>query len=84
MENIREDRIQLRADSMVKDTIKKAAQYMHQTMTDFILQSALKEANKVIDKNNISYLSSEDWASFMDALENPPEPNDALKDLITS
>ncbi len=30
------------------------------------------------------YLSKDDWEFFLNILENPPEPNDRLKKLLTS
>ncbi|CAK0780029.1 hypothetical protein CCP4SC76_710004 [Gammaproteobacteria bacterium] len=47
------------------------------------MQSALKEAHAVIEREEIIRLSPRDWQWIIDLMENPPEPNAQLKAAMT-
>ncbi|MFP4220353.1 MAG: DUF1778 domain-containing protein [Phormidium sp.] len=59
--------------------IQKAADLQGRTLTDFVVASVQAEAYKVIERHQSLNLSREDSEAFIEALLNPPEPNDALK-----
>lgn len=48
------------------------------SVNQFIVQSALQEAEEIIRQEQQIYLSVRDTHRFLESLENPPEPNDAL------
>lgn len=48
-------------------------------MTDFILRTALREAQQVIDQHERVQLSQRDSQRVLDLLENPPAPNTKLR-----
>jgi uncharacterized protein (DUF1778 family) len=77
--DIKDDRLQLRLDAGSKAVLQRAASYRHKTVSQFVLATALEEAEKVIRENEAVTLSGPDWKIFYDALTNPPAPNAALR-----
>jgi len=75
----KDDRLQVRLDAESKSVLQRAASYRRKTVSQFVLATALEEAEKVIRENEIVTLSSPDWKMFYDALTNPPAPNAALR-----
>ena len=74
------DRMHLRLDAKTKHKLEQAAAYMETSVTDFVLANALEAAERIIDSREKITLSAKDWDVFYDALINPPEPNEALKE----
>ena len=75
----KDDRLQVRLSAEAKAVLQRAANYRHKTVSQFVLTTALAEAEKVIRENEVVALSVADWTVFYDALSNPPEPNAALR-----
>ncbi len=75
----KDDRLQVRLDAESKSVLQRAANYRHKTVSQFVLATAMEEAEKVIRENEIVTLTSPDWKLFYDALTNPPAPNAALR-----
>ena len=77
--DIKDDRLQVRLDAEAKRVLQRAARYRHKSVSQFVLATALEEAEKVIRENEAVTLSGADWKVFYDALTNPPAPNAALR-----
>ncbi|MBX9843933.1 MAG: DUF1778 domain-containing protein [Xanthobacteraceae bacterium] len=77
--DIKDDRLQVRLDARSKNVLQRAASYRHKTVSQFVLATALAEAEKVIRENEIVTLRGPDWKIFYDALTTPPPPNAALR-----
>lgn len=75
----RQERLHLRCDAQAKQLLEKAAAYRHETLSAFILTQALDSARQVIETQESITLTPADFEIFLDALENPPTPNDALR-----
>lgn len=75
----RGDRLQVRLDARSKSMLQRAASHRRKTVSQFVLATALAEAEKVIEESEVVSLSPADWAIFFDALTNPPPPNAALR-----
>jgi uncharacterized protein (DUF1778 family) len=75
----RNDKLQIRVDKSTKVKIERAATYSNKTLSDFVLDNIVPIAERVIDEHTTIKLSDRDWDKLMSALENPPEPNEALK-----
>jgi uncharacterized protein (DUF1778 family) len=75
-------RIDLRISQEVKTLIERAALLKHTTISAYLLDSALIRAREEIDSLERIRLQDAEWDAFYSALENPPEPNQALKDLF--
>jgi len=51
----------------------------HRSLTEFVIQSAQEKADAIIRNHDILSLSEKDKRVFVDALLNPPRPNEKLK-----
>ncbi len=74
--------LNLRIDRPTRDLIDRAAGLSGQTRTDFMLMSARERATDVLLNQTLFVLEKPEWDAFMDALDNPPAPSPALKDLL--
>ena len=72
-------RLEARVTPETKSLLQQAADLEGRTLTDFTIASAQAEAYRVIERHQKLKLSREDGEAFVNALLNPPEPNDALK-----
>lgn len=72
-------RLEARVSPETKALLQKAADLEGRTLTDFVVACAQAEACRVIEQHQMLKLSVEDSEAFVDALLNPPKPNDALK-----
>ena len=73
------DRIGARVPRGVYETLRRAAELSGATVNQFLVQSALKEARAVIEREEVIRLSPRDWNWLLDLLENPPQPNTKLQ-----
>lgn len=78
----KQDRIGARVPRDVYETLCRAARLTGATVNQFLVQSALKEAHAVIEREEVIRLSARDWSWLLDLLENPPKPNARLKAAI--
>lgn len=76
---LKKQRIDLRLTDEDKKMIEEAAAMTNQTITQFLVNSASERAAEVIEQHRRLVLSEESWNRVMDAIENPPAPNDKLK-----
>ncbi len=74
------DRMHLRLDAKTKRKLERAAAYEETSVTDFVLATAVAAAERVIDSHEKIALSAKDWEVFHDALIDPPEPNEKLRE----
>lgn len=75
----KQDRIGARVPHEVYETLCRAAELSGATVNQFLVQSALKEAQAVIEREEIIRLSPRDWGWLLELIENPPKPNSKLK-----
>jgi uncharacterized protein (DUF1778 family) len=75
----KQERLQVRLDTQAKGVLQRAASYRHKTLSQFVLSTALEEAERIIRENEVVTLSNPDWKAFYDALTDPPAPNAALR-----
>ena len=75
----KQDRIGARVPRDVYETLCRAAELTGATVNQFLVQSALKEAQAVIEREEIIRLSPRDWNWLLELIENPPKPNTKLK-----
>lgn len=79
---LKDERIDFRANSNQKSILERAAELKHVSLSSYVLTSSLKQAQLDIAENEVILLSERDRNLIMSALENPPEPNEALKGLF--
>lgn len=75
-------RINLRTSPQAKALIERAAAIMGSTVSGFMLQNAYEAALRLVAQQDVITLSDRDRDAFLKALENPPEPTQALIDLM--
>lgn len=75
----KQDRIGARVPREVYKTLRRAAELSGATVNQFLVQSALKEAQAVIEREQVIRLSARDWNWLLDLMENPPKPTPKLK-----
>jgi uncharacterized protein (DUF1778 family) len=75
----KQERISARVPHEVYETLCRAAELTGATVNQFLVQSALKEAQAVIEREEVIRLSPRDWSWLLDLLENPPPPNARLQ-----
>lgn len=75
----KQDRIGARVPHEVYETLRRAAELTGATVNQFLVQAALKEAQAVIEREDVIRLSPRDWSWLLELMENPPEPNAKLK-----
>ena len=76
-------RITAQIDVQTQDLLKEAAQLAGiSRINSFVLQAALKEAKAIIAQEQTIKLSQEASLRLMSALNNPPEPNQKLRQLF--
>ena len=75
----KQDRIGARVPHDVYETLCRAAELTGATVNQFLVQSALKEAQAVIEREELIRLSSRDWNWLLELMENPLTPNARLQ-----
>ena len=78
----KQDRIGARVPHEVYETLRRAADLTGATVNQFLVQAALKEAQAVIEREDVIRLSPGGWNWLLDLMENPPKPNARLKAAI--
>lgn len=74
--------INLRLDDRSRQLIDAAAEALGKTRTEFMTETARRAAEDVLLDRRLLVLDSDPFDSFVDVLDNPPEPDDALKTLM--
>ncbi|OGA48003.1 MAG: hypothetical protein A3G24_05175 [Betaproteobacteria bacterium RIFCSPLOWO2_12_FULL_62_13] len=75
----KQDRIGARVPHEVYETLCRAAELSGATVNQFLVQSALKEAQAVIEREDVIRLSPRDWNWLLELMDNPTKPNAKLK-----
>lgn len=73
-------RIEARIAPELKAMFQTAADIENITLSEFLTKSAREAAQAIIANHNVLKLSAEDSRAFADAILNPKEPNQKLKD----
>ena len=79
---VKDSRVDFRVSDVQKTLLERAAEIKHLSLSSYILSSSIKQAELDIAENEMLILSNRDRDLIMSALENPPEPNEALKGMF--
>ncbi|EHJ8506412.1 DUF1778 domain-containing protein [Salmonella enterica subsp. diarizonae serovar 47:k:z53:[z84]] len=79
MSALKKQRIDLRLNEDDKHMIEEAAAMTNQSISQFMVSTASERAAEVIDQHRRLLLNEESWNLVMEAITNPPVPNDRLK-----
>lgn len=77
-------RITARVPMAVQETLEMAASLTGATLNQFVVQAALREAERIIEHERVIRLATRDTEAFLAALDNPLPPNAALKAALES
>lgn len=78
------NRMNLRVSPEAKARLMRAATLRNTDLTNFVTQTALREADAVIEAAEVLRLSKRDHARVLALLENPPQPNARLRAAIAA
>jgi uncharacterized protein (DUF1778 family) len=77
----RSSRLDLRVAPEEKALIDRAAALSGSSTTDFVRSTMLASAREAIRRQEVIELTAEGSRAFVEALMNPPEPNERLRAL---
>jgi uncharacterized protein (DUF1778 family) len=80
--NENNERMNLRVAATAKAKLVRAAALRNTDLTSFVTQSALREADAVIEEADTIIVSQRDHLRILELLENPPKPNAKLRKAI--
>jgi len=72
-------RVATETDSLVRH----AAETADRTLTDFVVDAAVVEAERVLADRTQFVLETEQWARFVELLDRPPQDNPGLEKLFS-
>ena len=81
----KEERLHIRASSSQKALLARAAQTRHVKVSQFVLQTCLEAAEKIVreqEAEDTIRVSAEHYDWLMNKLEEPPQDNPALRRLL--
>lgn len=76
------ERCDLRLSVDDKHLLQYAAQLSGVSLASFIRQVALREAEKVIQREKVVYLTAQESKELLEALDRPFAPNDKLQEAM--
>ena len=69
------DRWDFRVAADADEFVRRAADVSHRTLTDFVVEAAVIEADRVLGDRTRFALEDEEWMRFMEVLNRPPQEN---------
>lgn len=79
----RSARLGLRATPEQEAVLRRAADVVHKSLTDFILDSACQAAEQTLLDQRLFMVSGSQYQALMDLLEQPEQANVGLRDLFS-
>lgn len=76
------DSINLRIDARSRQLIDEAAAILGKTRTEFMIESARRQAIDVVLDQRVFLLDPEQYDAFAHALDDPPAPGPKLRSLL--
>jgi uncharacterized protein (DUF1778 family) len=74
--------INLRIETQTRQLIDDAAAILGKTRTEFMIESARRQAIDVLLDQRLFVLDADRYDAFMHALDNPPAPGPKLRSLL--
>ena len=78
----KDERINLRVDAKTKAMLVKAAEICGTPLSEFVIQTALDRADRLVSQPKATRVSTEEFFRVLDLIETPPEPTDHLVDAM--
>ena len=83
MVSVRATKLDLRLSQDARQTLNAAARAAHQSVSQFVLESALSRAAETLVERRRFELDAGQWTAFMAALDAPPRDAPRLRRLLT-
>ena len=80
----KQTRLNVRASAQQKKVIEKAARLLNTTVSSFVLQRAVEDAQAILAEQHQFRLPKKQWDAFCKALDTPPRDLPALRKLLKS
>jgi len=77
-----EDRLSIRANAKQKLTLRRAAEVRHTTMSQFVLEASLSEADRILEQEQRLVVSSEEYEWLCKLMDQPPRDLPELRALM--
>jgi uncharacterized protein (DUF1778 family) len=71
--------ISLHVSRAAKRTLELAAAHSGRTLSGFVIEVALREAESIVGRKEVITLTPDEWERFQTMLLDPPAPNKRLK-----
>lgn len=78
------EKLDLRLTTAAKRTLKEAADVSNRSVSEFVLQSALAQADIALSHRRVFELSPQRWKLFLEALDRPTQSPPRLSKLLNS
>ncbi len=78
----REDRLSIRTNPQQKDLLVQAAHARHMNMSQFVLQTALDAAQRVLDEERRLTLSAAEYVWLAEVMDGAPATASRLQDAV--
>lgn len=78
----RTEKLDLRLSKSAKQTLQAAAMAARKSVSEFVLETALSEAEERLADRRIFTLNAEQWDAFVAALDAPPRRHPRLERLF--
>lgn len=72
-------RVTARIPAEMRDRLEEAAELMGSTLNQFVVQSAVQEAQRVLKRETTIRLSREAAQRILEMIDDPPKPTKALR-----
>jgi uncharacterized protein (DUF1778 family) len=79
----RTEKLDLRLTPAAKHALRLAAKSSRESLSDFVLKSALARADEILADRRVIKLNDAQWEAFIAALDAPPKPRPRLRRLQT-
>jgi uncharacterized protein (DUF1778 family) len=78
------ERWDFRVDPETDRLVRRAAESSERTLTDFVVDAAVLEAERLIADRTQFVLEPEQWEQFVELLDRSPQENPALEKLFST
>ncbi|RJP29991.1 MAG: DUF1778 domain-containing protein [Candidatus Omnitrophota bacterium] len=79
---LRDIKISIRAHKDQRDLIDSAAQRLGKSRSDFMLETACREAESILTDQRVFVMNKKEWNAFLAALDAPPKSRPRLESLM--
>jgi uncharacterized protein (DUF1778 family) len=83
MATVKTERVNLRVAPDDDAVLRRAADLLGETLSEFLIESGLERAERVVADRTRFVLDESAWAAFIEALDRPAQLKPELRDLFS-